>query len=143
MGHRPHELAVLDDGAAAHALDDAPCLLDQGGIRDRQGEAFGARSGAVDGGDLHAVLPHLAVVQGAEDGGIPLPQLLLAAYGQAGGGGGWDLGKDPVDPAFGVPQEGSRLAGGEVALDGPGVSRPATEKTPEAKASGVSCGMNS
>lgn len=34
VGHCPHQLAVLNDGRAAHALHDAPCLLDQGGVRD-------------------------------------------------------------------------------------------------------------
>ena len=102
MGHRPHELAVLDDGASAHALDDAPCLLDQGRIRDRQGEAFGACGGAVDGGDLHLVLPHLAVIQGAEDGGVPLPQLRFLGYGELSGGGCGAAGEHAVHAAFGI-----------------------------------------
>ena len=40
MGDGADELAVLDDGAAAHTLDDAAGFGDQIGIGDGHGEAF-------------------------------------------------------------------------------------------------------
>ena len=36
MGHSAHQPAVLDDGGAAHALDDAAGGFQQGGIGDFQ-----------------------------------------------------------------------------------------------------------
>ena len=41
MGYCTHELAVLDDGAAAHSADDAAGEGDEGGVVHVDGEGFG------------------------------------------------------------------------------------------------------
>ena len=70
MRHRADEAAILDDGAAAHALDDAAGA----GQELRIGHAehgVGAAGIPVDAVDLHGVLARLAPFDRGDDGGRP------------------------------------------------------------------------
>ena len=70
MRHRAHQLAVLEDGAAAHALDDAAGQGAELLIRHGQHHVL-ALAVPVDAGDPHRKLPHLTAVHGGQDGGGP------------------------------------------------------------------------
>ena len=69
MRYRADQLAVLDDGAAAHALHDAAGRVQQARIGHAQHHAFGGGSVLLaDMGDFDGVLLHAASADGAEDG---------------------------------------------------------------------------
>ena len=69
MRHRADQLAVLDDGAAAHALHDAAGRVQQARIGYAQHHAFGGGSVLLaDVGDFDSIFLHAASADGAEDG---------------------------------------------------------------------------
>ena len=91
MGHRAHQSAVLDDGAAAHACHDAAGGAQQLRVGDLQEQvaAVGARAAAEDldveeadlvapdiGEDLRRAGVHLGAVRHRQ--GFPLPALAIA-----------------------------------------------------------------
>ena len=72
---RADELAVLDDGGAAHAADDAAREGDQGGILDVDGEGLGAVGAIVDLANGDVVGRCVTRADGGEDfGGALLDQ---------------------------------------------------------------------
>ena len=64
VGDRAHDLAVLNDGASAHALHDAPRNGQEIGVGDRDGKALGALGVPIDIGDLYVILLDLVGIQG-------------------------------------------------------------------------------
>ena len=72
VGDRAHDLAVLNNGGAAHALNDSSRGGQKIGIGYGHGEALGARSVPIDIGDFYVVLLNLIGVQGAKDIGVTL-----------------------------------------------------------------------
>ena len=82
MGDGADELAVLDDGAAGHALDDAAGGLQQGLVRDPQQQVPPVRpAGGVDLEDLHGVVPGGVIADGGADAGLTGVHLVGAAHG--------------------------------------------------------------
>ena len=67
MSHRADQLAVLNDGRAGHALNDAAGILQQIRVGDLDGKAFGAGRGAIDGRDGDAIAAPFARGQRAKD----------------------------------------------------------------------------
>ena len=67
MRHRADESAVLQDGAAAHALHDTAGRREQRGVRDGDGKAR-ARSVVIDPRDVHGVRLHGVARDRGQDG---------------------------------------------------------------------------
>src|SRR5574344_1545211 len=69
MGHSAHQLAVLQNGAAAHALHYAAGGLQQLRVGNAQEQAAGRILVTVDLDDLHLILPDLITADGGTDHG--------------------------------------------------------------------------
>ena len=81
VGHSADQLAVLNNGAAAHPLDNASRFLQQGRIGDGNGEAFVACGPRVNIRYGYLIALNGIAVQCAIQIGRPLPQLTLPTDG--------------------------------------------------------------
>ena len=114
MGHSPHQPAVLEDGRAAHTLDNAAGLLQQPGVRDLQHQVPGVRGVAADLLDLHGIFLHGAAHNISQNGGAALVDLLGRGHGNGLAGERLGIIEMAKDPAFCVGKESSQvLAGGK------------------------------
>ena len=104
VGDGAHQLAVLDDGRAAHPLHDAPRHRQKVVVLDLHREAFRTTGVAVDIADLHVVLLRLVAVQGGENIGGALVKISTQSQLQGLGNAFGDLGKYAPYAARGVPQ---------------------------------------
>ena len=118
VGDGTDELAVLNDGGAAHALYDAAGLFQELSIGHFDGEAFAAFGVAVDIGDLHLISADAVVVKSAQNVCGAVLNIVLQGNGDGFFRDGCRLlRQDSVDAAFGVAKEGPRFAGVEKAFD--------------------------
>ena len=84
MRDRAHDLAVLQDGAAAHALHDAAGDAEQLRVRDLDDHGAGGPGGlGRQADDLAGKLLHTAAVDGGQDRGGAELHLGLRGRGQA------------------------------------------------------------
>ena len=78
MGHRSHQSSILENGGAAHSLDNAACLFQQSGICHLDGKTFvGILLIPVNGGNLDLIF-FRGTSGRAQQGGRPFPYLLPA-----------------------------------------------------------------
>ena len=111
MGHGAHQLPILEDGAAAHALDNAAGGLQEPLVRDLHHELPGVvAAGREDPDDLHGVLLHVVPGDvGADDGGTHL-HLAPGGHGDRGEAlGQAGVGKGAEDAAGSVGEEAPQV----------------------------------
>jgi len=111
VGDRTDELAVLDDGRAAHALDDPPRFGKKGFVGDFDGEAFIGGGVPLDRGDPNFVLLGSIALQGAINGRLSFGDLAPKSDGQGiAGAGARQACQHAVHAAMGVAQERADLS---------------------------------
>ena len=83
VGHGPHQPSALEDGGAAHALDDAPGELQKTRVCHHKTQIPALLRVQAHRLDLHAVAAGLAVLQAAEDLRGAGPHLAAGRQGQS------------------------------------------------------------
>ena len=117
MGHRSHKAPVLDDGAAAHPLDDAAGGLQQLGVRDLQQQVPAVPVHGAQPHDLHLIGPGIIPGDGGEDGGGTGGHLAALGHRQGRAGDEVPLRHGAENAAGGVGGHGAHVVlGREVPL---------------------------
>ena len=110
VGHGPHHFSALEDGRAAHALDDTAGPVQQTLVGDLQHQVPGVGGVVEDFQDLHGILLHGVPFHVGQNGGGPFMDFLGLGHGDRPTGEGFGIGQMAEHTAFGVGIEGPQVS---------------------------------